>query len=156
MEQKGEWRRLRWLNVLSRRKKTCVFEVVEWYKYTCDGILVSVIGLIGIIGDSVSTSYQWYHCRCCCCFHHNQHPSHHNHSPGNICAVLVLVRPKLKDCFHQVGLRKSSVMIHKQKGLETWERTLMLILRWLLFTVKVILVDVVTKWHGDWKCSILG
>jgi len=45
-------------------------EVVEWYKYTCDGILVSVIGLIGII--------------------------------GNICAVLVLVRPKLKDCFHQL------------------------------------------------------
>jgi len=45
-------------------------EVVEWYKYTCDGILVSVIGLIGII--------------------------------GNICAVLVLVRPKLKDCFHQI------------------------------------------------------
>jgi len=45
-------------------------EVVEWYKYTCDGILVSVIGLIGII--------------------------------GNICAVLVLARPKLKDCFHQL------------------------------------------------------
>lgn len=45
-------------------------EVVEWYRYICDGILVSMIGLIGII--------------------------------GNICAVLVLRRPKLKDCFHQL------------------------------------------------------
>ena len=30
------------------------FQVVEWYRYICDGILVSMIGLIGIIGDATS------------------------------------------------------------------------------------------------------
>ena len=46
---------------------------MEWYKYTCDGILVSVIGLIGIIGDiSFSTSYH-HHCRCHRLFHHHHH-----------------------------------------------------------------------------------
>jgi len=45
-------------------------QVVEGYKYICDGVLVSIIGLIGVL--------------------------------GNLCAVLVLARPKLRDCFHQL------------------------------------------------------
>jgi len=44
--------------------------IVNTYKYYCDGILVFIIGLVGII--------------------------------GNICSILVLSRPKLQDCFHQL------------------------------------------------------
>lgn len=44
--------------------------VVEKFSYICDGILVFMIGLIGII--------------------------------GNVISVLVLLRPKLRDCFHQL------------------------------------------------------
>lgn len=44
--------------------------VVEKFRYFCDGLLVFLIGLIGII--------------------------------GNVIAVLVLLRPKLRDCFHQL------------------------------------------------------
>ena len=40
------------------------------YKYYCGGLLVSTIGIVGILGD--------------------------------VCSILVLSRPKLQDCFHQL------------------------------------------------------
>ena len=67
-----------------------------------------MIGLIGIIGKQ----FPHFSSRNCCVVvvvmittttpHNTTSPQSTFWFSGNICAVLVLVRPKLKDCFHQV------------------------------------------------------
>jgi len=46
--------------------------LIETFKYVCDGILVSLIGLVGVL--------------------------------GNVTSIVVLARPRLRDCFHRLLL----------------------------------------------------
>ena len=71
-----------------------------------------MIGLIGIIGKQF-THLSSYNCCVVVVVMITTTTPHNTTSPqltstfwfsGNICAVLVLVRPKLKDCFHQVTI----------------------------------------------------